>query len=594
MIRNSLKIVFPVLVALILFVLVPLQSFAQDQRISGADRIGTAIELSKHGWDKSNSVIIARSDHPADALASAGLVAKTGAPILLTKSGSLDSRVTSEVKRLGAKQVYLLGGTSALGANVENNFKNQGISVKRIAGSTRYSTAEAINKEAGLANASTAILVNGETVADALSASGVAANKSMPIYLSQKNWMPSKLPSTVKNVVIFGGPQAINNSIEQDLKNSGKKVTRIQGAERYQTSVEAAKYANLSGSHNLIARGTSVKSGSEDYPDAVAAAGLSNKLNAPIILTHPDSPRNETINYVKNSNKTNLVLGGPQAITDSALSKMTISPSSNNDSSNEESPNDSSLTSATVTSPYEINVRSVANWSADILGTVKNGQGVEVYEVKDGWAKLKYGNSTGFIPANYVNLTGGQPQPEPSVLAGEVISIDAGHGGRDPGAVANGLQEKELNLDVALRVEKRLKDLGATVIMTRKTDVFIELGQRARIANDAKASSFISIHGNAFTASANGTETFHHPTSTEGRKLATALQTELIEELSTTNRGVKSNNFAVLRLTNMPSALVELGFLTNVAEAQRLKTNDFREKSAIAIVNGLETYYGSK
>ncbi|RKD76493.1 N-acetylmuramoyl-L-alanine amidase [Sinobaca qinghaiensis] len=591
MIRNCLKIVLPVLVALILFILVPLQSFAQDQRLSGSDRIGTAIELSKHGWDKSGSVIIARSDHPADALASAGLVAKTGAPVLLSKKGSLDSRLTAEIKRLGAKQVYLLGGTGAISGSVESSLKSQGVSVKRVSGDTRYTTAQSVNKEAGLGSASTAILVNGSTVADALSASGIAANKNLPIYLSRTNSTPVELPSTVKNVVIFGGTAAISSSVEQKLKSQGKSVQRISGADRYETSVNAAKWAKLSGKHNLIVRGTSVKSSAEDYPDAVASAGLSKKLGAPVILSHNSSPASVTKNYISSSSKTNLVLGGTTAISNKALNDLNVSLSSGGSTAPED---DSSLTSATISSPYEINVRSVANWSADILGTVKNGQGVEVYEVKDGWAKIKYGSSTGFIPGNYVNLTGGQPEPEPSVLAGKVISIDAGHGGNDPGAVANGLQEKELNLDVALRVEKRLKDLGATVIMTRKTDTFIELGQRARIANDAKASSFISIHGNAFNAAANGTETFHHPTSTEGRKLATALQTELIEELSTTNRGVKNNNFAVLRLTSMPSALVELGFLTNAAEAKRLKTNEFREKSAIAIVNGLETYYGSK
>ncbi|WP_252312088.1 N-acetylmuramoyl-L-alanine amidase [Sinobaca sp. H24] len=588
MIRNCLKIVLPVLVALILFILVPLQSLAQDQRLSGSDRIGTAIELSKHGWDKSGSVIIARSDHPADALASAGLVAKTGAPVLLSKKGSLDSRLTAEIKRLGAKQVYLLGGTGAISGSVESSLKSQGVSVKRVSGDTRYTTAQSVNKEAGLGSASTAILVNGSTVADALSASGIAANKNLPIYLSRTNSTPVE---TVKNVVIFGGTAAISSSVEQKLKSQGKSVQRISGADRYETSVNAAKWANLSGKHNLIVRGTSVKSGAEDYPDAVASAGLSKKLGAPVILSHNSSPASVIKNYISSSSKTNLVLGGTTAISNGALNDLNVSLSSGGSTAPGD---DSSLTSATISSPYEINVRSVANWSADILGTVKNGQGVEVYEVKDGWAKIKYGSSTGFIPGNYVNLTGGQPEPEPSVLAGKVISIDAGHGGNDPGAVANGLQEKELNLDVALRVEKRLKDLGATVIMTRKTDTFIELGQRARIANDAKASSFISIHGNAFNASANGTETFHHPTSTEGRKLATALQTELIEELSTTNRGVKNNDFAVLRLTNMPAALVELGFLTNTAEAQKLKSNEFREKSAIAIVNGLETYYGSK
>jgi len=98
-------------------------------------------------------------------------------------------------------------------------------------------------------------------------------------------------------------------------------------------------------------------------------------------------------------------------------------------------------------------------------------------------------------------------------LTGRKIFVDAGHGGSDPGAIGpTGLQEKDVNLDVALRLRDWLQDLGASVEMSRTTDIFIPLGTRADLANGFGADRFISIHNNAFTSpTANGTETFTAP-----------------------------------------------------------------------------------
>lgn len=655
-------IIFPVLIFVLLFSLVPLDTeAASSKRIKGDTRIGTAVELSKEGWSSSNSVILARSDEPADALASAGLVGSTDAPVLLTKTGSVDTEVLSEIKRLNAQNVYILGGTKAISNNVKSQLTNDGLNVTRVSGDTRYSTAAAVNEQAGLSNASTAIIANGQTVADALSASSIAANKNIPIYLSRNSSLPSDLPGSVKKVIIFGGSAAISDSLESSLKSKGITTERISGSTRYETSVNAAKWANLSGGVNLLARGTSTSSSKEDYPDAVAAVGLGNKIQAPIVLTPPDSSNSTVKNYI--DSKPVYVLGGSAAVSNNALSDLGVSLSNSNESSSEEQekPSDGKVietgTVVNVSSAlnvrngpsgsndwvgsldkgekveiYEItdnnwakinyngsysyvsmsyintgkvegeaietgtvvnvnsalNVRSGPSGDDERIGYLLNNQTVEIYEISDNWAKIKYDDGYGYVSMNYIN----KGSAVSSALDGEFIAIDPGHGGKDPGAVANGVQEKDIVLSVGSRLEDKLEAAGAEVVMTRSNDNFVELKERANIANRANADSFVSIHANAvYSSSVVGQETFYYPGSEEGEELAEAIQSELIKAVGSKDRGTKDANFSVLRNTAMPASLVELGFVTNEQEAELMKTSDFQNKAATAIYKGIEKYH---
>ncbi|MGO4888779.1 N-acetylmuramoyl-L-alanine amidase [Anaerobacillus sp. MEB173] len=177
----------------------------------------------------------------------------------------------------------------------------------------------------------------------------------------------------------------------------------------------------------------------------------------------------------------------------------------------------------------------------------------------------------------------------------KTIVIDPGHGGKDPGAVAFGLQEKDIVLDVGLRVQKLLKDTDLNVIMTRSTDVFLTLDERVKVGEAAKADAFVSIHTNgAENKAANGTETYWDSknSSEQSKQLAEKIQKKLLAKLGTNDRGVKQAGFHVIRNSKMPSVLIELGFTTNEAEANRMKTDDFRQKSAEAIVEGIKEFYG--
>lgn len=170
------------------------------------------------------------------------------------------------------------------------------------------------------------------------------------------------------------------------------------------------------------------------------------------------------------------------------------------------------------------------------------------------------------------------------------ICIDAGHGGSDPGAIGREpfeVREKDINMGVALLLERELEKRGHWVNMTRRRDRKLSLGARARHANRLDADLFISIHANAGHPSAEGMEVFHFPGSVGGRKVARSIQDQLMAAFPDhRDRGVKEANFAVLRLTMMPAVLVECEFLTNPGQLEFLAHPDNQERLAAVIAEG--------
>lgn len=296
-------------------------------RLSGKDRLDTAIQISKTGWptgltSSEKSVILARSDNPVDALSAASLAGVKDAPILLTNTNSLDSRVLSEINRLGATKVYVLGSTGAISESVENTLKANNKSVTRLSGANRFDTAKKINEEAGTSKNTSAIVVNGDTVVDALSATSESAINKVPIYLTRTNNLPISLPSTVKNVVIYGSTGVVSSDVQNQLIKQGKTVKRISGGDRFSTNVAALKASTISFKNTILVRGTSVKTTSEDYPDAVAAGGLANKLHAKIVLTHPTNTNQTVKDYLSTDKLPTHVLGSSGTLTDSVLTGL--------------------------------------------------------------------------------------------------------------------------------------------------------------------------------------------------------------------------------------------------------------------------------
>ncbi len=181
-----------------------------------------------------------------------------------------------------------------------------------------------------------------------------------------------------------------------------------------------------------------------------------------------------------------------------------------------------------------------------------------------------------------------------SIYKDMLIVLDAGHGGHDSGATGSIAKEKDLALNATLILEKKLKALGFKVYLTRSTDEYIGLYERADIANDLNADLFVSVHINAILNKPNvsGVEVLYIGDSMSGSKgLATLIQDELVSSLKATNRGiVQRPNLVVLRETSMPAVLCELGFITNEAEQAKLMDSSYMDKAAEAIVEGIKSF----
>jgi N-acetylmuramoyl-L-alanine amidase len=174
------------------------------------------------------------------------------------------------------------------------------------------------------------------------------------------------------------------------------------------------------------------------------------------------------------------------------------------------------------------------------------------------------------------------------------IMIDPGHGGTDPGAIGvTGLKEKDVNLELAIKLQRRLLAAGYNPILTRRGDQFISLSKRAEHANLREADLFISIHANSNSQSwINGTATYAHwNASKDNWALAWYLQSGIIERVNLKDNGLKAANFAVLRETNMPAVLLETAFLSNRKEEQLLNSTTFQSKVVSGIVQGVERYF---
>lgn len=175
-----------------------------------------------------------------------------------------------------------------------------------------------------------------------------------------------------------------------------------------------------------------------------------------------------------------------------------------------------------------------------------------------------------------------------------LIFIDPGHGGADPGAVGNGLKEKDLTLDIATRAAARLRAHGFTVLMSRTSDVYVGLSERAAMANRAGADYFLSIHINA--GGGTGFESLVQPGYDSGetgriRGIIHASIAALFAAHGMPDRGRKTMDLAVCRESNMPAALIECGFVDS-ADAQKLAQADFRQEIAEAITKGICEAFG--
>lgn len=177
----------------------------------------------------------------------------------------------------------------------------------------------------------------------------------------------------------------------------------------------------------------------------------------------------------------------------------------------------------------------------------------------------------------------------PGANAFTTVIIDAGHGGHDLGAAESKVYEKHINLDVARRLERTLRENGFKVVMVRSKDNFVTLQERANIANKHYDSVFVSIHFNhSWKNTVSGIETYYYGST--GATLAKFIQKDLCKGVEAVDRGIKRASFAVLRRTRAPACLIEGGFVSNAIERDAMTEGKRRQMIADSIAKGILNY----
>ncbi|MCZ2257568.1 N-acetylmuramoyl-L-alanine amidase [Sporosarcina sp. G11-34] len=250
-----------------------------------------------------------------------------------------------------------------------------------------------------------------------------------------------------------------------------------------------------------------------------------------------------------------------------------------------------------------LNFRKGPGTSHPSISKLTNGTVVYRASTTGDWAYIKVGNQVGYVHNSYLQSTlpstpPAKPGPGGKKLSDLVVIIDPGHGGKDPGSSGYGLLEKNVALNIGLKMNKYFEKTPIQSKMTRTGDSFPSLGERVTFARQNGGDIFVSIHTNAFNNSANGQETYYYSRTAaantkvnESKALAIYTQHRMQEAWNLTNRGVKEGNFYVLRENTMPAVLAEVGFIDSAKDNQLMKTEASLDKMAKGLFLATLDYY---
>ena len=284
----------------------------QVDRLYGDNRFETAATISQEGWNEADVVVLTRSHEYADALAGAPLAHMYDAPMLLTHTDRLVESTMDEIQRLGAEKVIILGGPAAISEDVENELADLGLEIERIAGSNRFETAAMIAHRVAPEGMEEAVVVNGRSFPDALSAAPYAAKHGMPILLVEEDSYPAITEDAlnelgVERTLVIGGPAAVSEEVAEQLP----EANRLSGDNRYATGVAVAQYFEPDTTVIYAATGL-------DFADALTGSVLAAKENRGILLIG-NRVHDSVEEYISSSDAVRVTIFGGTAAVDNEL-----------------------------------------------------------------------------------------------------------------------------------------------------------------------------------------------------------------------------------------------------------------------------------
>ncbi len=344
------------------------------ERIGAADRYATAAQVATKNWTTSDNVVLVSGEGYADAVSASALAKKLNAPILLTTAKTLSTDTASALSKLGAKNVYVVGGEASVSTAVRNELKKT-YSLVELGGANRYETNVAVAQklvDLGV-DPSSVIMVGGEGFSDALSVAPVAAAKGQILLLGMNNadYMKPVLDFVAKNkskVTVVGTKNVISEDILKTVNG-----TRVDGGkDRWDTNQKVlANFKDTVKMDKLYVASAAYNAQDNGYADALVASALAGKYAAPLVLVDKDGNEGTTnaLNYIKNNAKktTDLqVVGGTGVVSDSLLGKITDAVNPNG------STGDTTVKSIEATSLNQIKVVFGTDVDSDSAESVSN------------------------------------------------------------------------------------------------------------------------------------------------------------------------------------------------------------------------------
>ena len=471
---------------------------------------------------------------------------------------------------------------------------------ERIQGADRFEVAVNISNKGWPNGSNTVILVNYDAYADALASTPLAYNLKGPILLTHPDTLTDVTKTELKrlqpqNVIIVGGEGSVSASVVNSVASLGipnVHIKRISGKDRYEVAYQIAKV--------LPASNKIVMAFGQNFPDALAIAPYAARNGYPILLTDTDNlPASTKQALSVRKASSSIVVGGEGSVSDNVYEQLP-SPTRIGGQNRYE-------VAANIVEKLGLNTQKAfiatgLTFADALTGSVlAANQDAPILLTDSSTLPAPIKNIITEKAINNFTILGGLASVSQNVasqlngaLSGLKIVVDAGHGGDDPGASGFGLNEEDITLDIAKRLQQKLQSGGATVLMTRESDTKPSLDDRVDFANSQHADSFVSIHCNANDVqSANGSETYWNSQyfGPESKALAQSIQDQLYQQLDTYDRGIKTADYRVIKYTQMPSVLVETAFITNSSDAAKLANPVYRDKAAEAVFQGILNYY---
>lgn len=295
------------------------------QRFQGDNRAKTAVNVQRHYFANTNKVILVNDNAYPDAI-SATNVSMGKYPLLYTGKNSLSVETKSALDKMFLDEIYLMGGVNTISKNVENKLRKNfpHAKITRIMGNNRYDTSAESAKTR--ANTTNLIFAAGTNYADALYATSLAAHQNAPILLvsneglSQSTRKFIQSIGNIDSVTIVGGEISVNQSVKNQIENLTKKrVTRLAGVDRYESSVEVAKRVNANPAEVITTSG-------EVFADALVSSTVAQKIKAPILLVKKDVIPLKVREYMKDTNSIYKLttIGGYNTVTRNNYSTQVI------------------------------------------------------------------------------------------------------------------------------------------------------------------------------------------------------------------------------------------------------------------------------